>query len=163
MTTPPYPGGDGFSVPGATPPVSSPQPIDYPGSYNGGYAAPAPYPAPSYAPPSYPAPSYPAPSYPGSYGAPAPYVDPYNPYGAPPSRGTNGMALASLICGVSGFATCGVSAVVGLILGIIGMNQIKRTGEDGNGMALTGIILGGLAVAGWIVYLIIFIAAVAAS
>ena len=92
MTTPPYPGGDGFSVPGATPPVSSPQPIDYPGSYSGGYAAPAPYPAPSYPPPSYPAPSYPAPSY-GGYGAPAPYVDPYNPYGAPPSRGTNGMAL----------------------------------------------------------------------
>lgn len=154
MTTPPYPGGDGFSVPGATPPVSSPQPIDYPGSYSGGYAAPAPYPAPSYPPPSYPAPSYPAPSY-GGYGAPAPYVDPYNPYGAPPSRGTNGMALASLICSVSGVAICGVSSIVGLILGIVAMNQIKRTGEDGQGMALAGTIIGGLVTAFYLLVLII--------
>lgn len=153
MTTPPFPGSDGFSAPGATPPVSSGQPVDYPGSYSGGYAAPAPYPAPSYAPPSYPAP------YPGGYGAPAPYVDPYNPYGIPASRGTNGMALASLICSVSGIAICGISSIVGLVLGIVAMNQIKRTGEDGQGMALAGTIIGGIVVAGYLLFFLIVVAA----
>jgi len=40
-----------------------------------------------------------------------------------------------------------VFAPVGLILGIISLNQIKRTGEEGKGLAISGIVIGGVTVA----------------
>ena len=112
------------------------------------------------------APSYgtqpPAPGYGPGYSAPG-FVGP-GPYGYQP-RGTNGMAIASLICSLAGFLTC-VSAVVGIILGHIALKQIKQSGEDGEGMAKAGLIVGYvltglslLAVVGYVVFIVVMVGA----
>ncbi|CCH28223.1 DUF4190 domain-containing protein [Actinosynnema sp. NPDC047251] len=61
----------------------------------------------------------------------------YYPQGGyyPPPKRTNGMAIAALICAF-------VFAPAGIVLGIIARNQIKRTGEDGRGLATAGLVLG---------------------
>lgn len=68
-------------------------------------------------------------------GAPMPYG-----YGGP--QPTNTMAIVSLVCSIIGVFTCGVTSVVGVVFGHVAMSQIKRTGEEGRGMAITGLILG---------------------
>jgi hypothetical protein len=79
----------------------------------------------------------------------------------PPGSGsrTNGMAIASLVCGITGFF-CGVTAVLAIIFGFISKRQIRDTGsvQGGNGMATAGIVLGCIVVA---LVLISIIAAVA--
>ena len=57
----------------------------------------------------------------------------------------------------SGLVCCGLPSIVGLILGVIAMRETKRTGQDGYAMALIGAIIGGLAVAGWVLYLLLSI------
>jgi hypothetical protein len=52
---------------------------------------------------------------------------------------------------------CGLSSIVGLVLGVVGMRETKRTGQDGYAIALIGAIIGGLAVAGWMIYLLLSI------
>jgi hypothetical protein len=37
------------------------------------------------------------------------------------------------------------------------MRETKRTGQDGYAIALIGAIIGGLAVAGWVIYLLVSI------
>lgn len=126
-----------------------------PGTSQGGYAPP--YGA---APGNQPYGGYPPPPPPSpyGYGAPqdgVPYGQPYgmqNPYGATPygygapqAGSTNGMAIAALVLGICGFL-CYVPGIVGIILGSIALNDIKRTGRRGKGMAIAGIACG----AGWI-------------
>ncbi|MEJ7749705.1 MAG: DUF4190 domain-containing protein [Candidatus Limnocylindrales bacterium] len=48
---------------------------------------------------------------------------------------------------------------LGIVFGIIGRNQIKRTGEEGSGLALAGLILGSVFTALIVIY---FIAAIIA-
>ena len=43
------------------------------------------------------------------------------------------------------------------MLGVVGMRETKRTGQDGYAIALIGAIIGGLAVAGWMIYLLLSI------
>ncbi|MGW5159554.1 DUF4190 domain-containing protein [Nonomuraea wenchangensis] len=66
----------------------------------------------------------------------------YNPYGAPPPppRPTNGMAVASLVLGIVGMISCGLTSIVGVILGHIALARIKRSGEEGQGMAVAGLV-----------------------
>ncbi|MBI3851836.1 MAG: DUF4190 domain-containing protein [Verrucomicrobia bacterium] len=56
---------------------------------------------------------------------------------------TSGMAIASLVLGVLGF--CGITALVGLILGIIALTKINRSQGrlTGNGIAIAGICVSG--------------------
>src|SRR5579862_3183414 len=54
-----------------------------------------------------------------------PIAPPLSP-GSSPAK-TSGMATASLVLGILGFVSCGVTAVVGLILGIIAMNRVKKS------------------------------------
>ncbi len=61
---------------------------------------------------------------------PAPVVEPSGS-----SAHTNGLALASII-------VVFFSSVVGLILGHVALSQIRRTGEQGHGMALAAVIIG---------------------
>jgi hypothetical protein len=62
--------------------------------------------------------------------------------GGSTATGTNGLAIASLVCGIVGCFT--VTAIVAVVLGFVARNQIERTGgtQQGSGMALAGIILG---------------------
>jgi hypothetical protein len=73
------------------------------------------------------------------------YYPPYQPYqGYPPYplvRPTNGLAIASLVCGIAAFFT-GITCIPAIICGHTARRQIRRTGEQGDGMALAGLILG---------------------
>jgi peptidyl-prolyl cis-trans isomerase B (cyclophilin B) len=55
-------------------------------------------------------------------------------YQQPRAAGTNGFAIASLVCAF--FCT-----PLGIIFGFIARSQIKQTGQGGDGLALAGIIL----------------------
>ena len=52
-----------------------------------------------------------------------------------------------------------VFAPAGLVLGIVARKQIRRTGEDGDGLALAGIIVGGISTALFVFVLFGLIAA----
>jgi hypothetical protein len=103
------------------PPVP-PAPPGYPGA-----AAPA-------ADGSSAAPAYGAtPEYPQA-GAPAYGASPYGT--APAASGkTNGISILAIILGF-------VFPVGGIIAGVVALAQIKRTGEKGRGLAITGIVAG---------------------
>ena len=90
------------------------------------------------------------PQYGAAPGYPPPY---YYGYGYPqPQSGTNGMAIAAMVCGICGFL-CLIPGLVGIVLGIVSLPQIKRSGQGGRGMAIAGIVMGTL----WIVALILVI------
>jgi hypothetical protein len=95
-----------------------------------------------------PPPVYPPP-YPGYAG-----YDPYRPVKPP---GTSGKAIGSLVTSLVGLLCCGLPSIVGLVLGVVAMRETKRTGQDGFAIALAGAIIGGLAVAGWVLYLVLTI------
>ncbi|WP_269456491.1 DUF4190 domain-containing protein [Nocardia terpenica] len=61
------------------------------------------------------------------------------------------MAVGSLIASILGLCTC-VGAIVGIVLGIIALNQIKERGGEGRGMALAGIWIGVVAIVLSIIY-----------
>lgn len=54
---------------------------------------------------------------------------------------TSGMAITSLVLGILGVFTCGISALIGLVLGIVAQTQIKKSqGQlSGSGLAIGGI------------------------
>ncbi len=118
---PPYADAGGFGASGA--PGYPPPPPPY-GAPPPGFGAPPPGygPPPGFGPP----PSYPVSGY-GAYG--------------PPTQKTNGMAIGSLVASVVGVC-CGIGSIVGIILGFVAMNQIKQSGENGNGLAIAGIAVG---------------------
>jgi prepilin-type processing-associated H-X9-DG protein len=65
---------------------------------------------------------------------------------SPAEAKTSGMAITSLVLGILGLLTCGVSSLVGLILGIIALVKINRSGGrlTGNGLAIAGICVSAL-------------------
>ena len=83
------------------------------------------------------------------YGPPVGYAPPAQ-FGRP----TNTMAILSLVMAF-------VFAPAGLILGILARKQIARTGEEGDGLALAGIIVGGLITAFFVIMIIFMIIAFA--
>ena len=58
---------------------------------------------------------------------------------------TSGMAITSLVLGILGLFTCGITALVGLVLGLVSMSQIKSSNGrlTGGGVALAGTIVSG--------------------
>jgi hypothetical protein len=136
------------------------QPYGDPSQPSGVPASPAAYPTspttgyPGYPPPAYPAQPYPQPAYP-TYG-----------YNTPPVAGTqsaNGMAIASLICSIAGIVTCGVTSLLGAILGHVARRQISQRHESGAGLALAGIIVGWVVTGIWAVIWTLFIIGIIAS
>jgi hypothetical protein len=97
-----------------TPPYGQPTPPPPP---------PPPPPQWGQAPPQYGAPQYGQPQ----YGQPQ-----YGGY--PVQRGTNGFAIASLICAF-------FCSPLGIIFGFVAKSQIKQTHEGGDGLATAGIVL----------------------
>jgi hypothetical protein len=115
---PPPPGYAGFPPPGGY--ESAPT-----GGYNAPYGGGYPPPPGGYAPPP-------------EYGAPYP-----TGYGYPPAQqsGTNSLAIFSLVASVVGLL-CGVGSIIGIGLGVIAINQIKKTRQGGYGLAMAGIVVG---------------------
>jgi uncharacterized protein DUF4190 len=102
--------------PGWTPPPSSPEQLGYPAQ----------------------------PGYPGQPGwTPPPGYPPYPAYVYAPAQPTNGMAIASMVTSIAAFVICGgLFGIVGAILGHVARKQCRERGEQGEGMALAGIIVG---------------------
>jgi hypothetical protein len=104
--------------------------------YPVGYQSPEP--AAGY-PPGYPSAGYPAAGY-SSAGYPSAAGYPLQP------RRTNGLAVASLVCACAGIIPFlfGLPCVLGIIFGFVARSQIRnaRGAQEGNGMALAGIIVG---------------------
>jgi Domain of unknown function (DUF1707)/Domain of unknown function (DUF4190) len=73
---------------------------------------------------------------PAAPGAVVPHV------AAPPVVRTNGLAIASLACGLAQFVFGPIAAIPAIVFGHMARSQIKRTGEQGVGLALAGLILG---------------------
>lgn len=116
------------------------------------YSQPAPQPGygqPPYGPPAYGPPAY-GQQMPG-YGPPVGYAPPPQ-FGRP----TNTMAILALVMAF-------VFAPAGLVLGIMARKQIARTGEDGDGLALAGIIVGGLFTAFFVLMIVFMIVAFAGA
>ena len=59
-----------------------------------------------------------------------------------PVAGTNGFAIASLACGLAQFVFGPLATIPAIVFGHMARGQIKRTGEQGAGLALAGLILG---------------------
>ena len=55
---------------------------------------------------------------------------------------TNGLAIASLACGLAQFVFGPLTAIPAIVFGHMARHQIERTGEQGAGLALAGLILG---------------------
>lgn len=157
-----------WGAPWNPPPVDYPH-TEYPASNYPGYPTNPPgYQPPGYGyPPSYQGgpPGYPAaPAYPGAYA-------PYQPGYPAPSSGNNGLAIASLITSITGlilgiplmlFCWIGILVpIVGVVLGIVALNQIKQTNQPGRGMAIAGIAVGGFAIAAILIAVVIFFAVLA--
>ena len=115
---PPPPGYAGFPAPGGYEPAPA-------AGYNPAYGGPYPPPQGGYAPP----PEYGAP-YPTGYG-----------YPAAQQSGTNSLAIFSLVASVVGLL-CGVGSIIGIVLGAVAINQIKKTRQGGYGLAVAGIVVG---------------------
>ncbi|MCL2529554.1 MAG: DUF4190 domain-containing protein [Coriobacteriia bacterium] len=70
-------------------------------------------------------------------------------YVQPPASATNGLAVASLICGIAGFCSGGLLSIVAIILGVL-----ARKKPEQQGLALAGIILG---IAALVLYILTYI------
>jgi len=75
--------------------------------------------------------------------SPPPYPPPPGPYGGPYGPGpypypqpapTNNMAIASLVCSF-------LFAPLGIVFGHISLSQIKRSREEGRGLAIAGLVI----------------------
>lgn len=148
-----------------TPPAAA-QPQDYPPPP--AYIPPPAYtsPPPSYEPPGYthtagypPSGDFSSPAYPPP---PEGYPPPSGPYpGAdygygygypgPQASQTNSLAVASLVSALvalPAYLMCFIGffpSILAIILGAIGLSQVKRSGEKGKEMAIAGIAIGAVA------------------
>lgn len=99
---------------------------------------------------------------PASTPEPAPAPAPAPPAAAAPAPATgekwNVLSIVAFVIVFFGFS------LISIILGFIGLNQIKKTGERGRGLAIWAIILGFLSIIiGIIVWIAVFGALVANS
>ncbi|MFI0450977.1 DUF4190 domain-containing protein [Actinomadura sp. 6N118] len=81
-------------------------------------------------------------------------------YGQAPAPGrTNALAIGSLIAGIVGIlAGCVlIVPIAAIVLGHLALSQIKKTGEAGLGLAITGLVLGYVGLLGWIAYWLLFV------
>lgn len=106
--------------------------------------SPQAYDAPAPPPPG----RYPPPPYPPGYASPG-YMPP-----VPMAPSTNGFSIASLVLGI--VWVFGIGSILAVIFGFVARKQIRESGgrQDGGGMALAGIILGFVGIAGLILWIV---------
>lgn len=127
------------------PPAGSQQPEGSQGQHpQGQYSTPQPQGA--YPPPQFPQGPRSAQGPRGPYdpyGVTGPHA-PYGPYGFRPPPATNGLAIASLVFGI-----LWIVPVLGLVLGLVALRQIRRRGEQGRGMAIGGAVMSAAGTVAW--------------
>ncbi len=105
---------------------------------------------------------------------PIQYQQPQTHYQLVNQRPTNGLSIASLVCGIiSILGLCGygvggiIPGVLAIVFGHIARGQIRRDQTQGDGMALAGLIMGyisaAIAVAVIIVLIVVFVIAIGAG
>ena len=67
----------------------------------------------------------------------------------PPMTTTNSLARASLVLGVAEFFTMGLTAIPAIICGHMAKREMRQTGQRGDGLATSGLVLGYMAVIFW--------------
>ncbi|HEY7260802.1 MAG TPA: DUF1707 and DUF4190 domain-containing protein [Trebonia sp.] len=72
----------------------------------------------------------------------APMPVPAQPATVPSVARTNGYAIASFACGLGQFVAGPLATIPAIVFGHMARNQIRRTGEQGAGLALAGLVLG---------------------
>lgn len=68
-----------------------------------------------------------------------------------PVRKTNSMAIAALVSALT-------LAPLGIVFGHIALSQMKRSGEEGRGLAVAGLVIGYISTAVWLIIVIAYIA-----
>jgi hypothetical protein len=73
----------------------------------------------------------------------------------PQAQKTNGLAIASLVCGIVGLLLFGIIlGPLAFIFGLVAMNQINKSGgaQKGKGLAIAGVVFGAIALVGAIIF-----------
>lgn len=89
---------------------------------------------------------------------PGPYVQAGVSWPQIAGRRTNSLAIAALCCGIGQLVGGPIAGIAAVVLGSMSLRQIQQSGEDGRGMAMTGLVLG---IVGLIVFVLLIIFAVA--
>jgi hypothetical protein len=84
-----------------------------------------------------------------------PMVYPMPVYQPPVS--TNSLARASLVLGVAEFFTMGLTAIPAIICGHMAKREMRQTGQRGDGLATSGLVLGYMAVIFWGILIVLSI------
>lgn len=156
--TPPPPISAGAAGQPPTVPQPPPPPPQYQPQYGGSMPPPPPPPG-AYSPQPQPA-GAPYPTFPAAAG----------PYWGGTRTGTDGFAIAALICaliGIPGFICYGVPGIIlgglGLIFGLVSRNRIRASNgmKSGSGLATAGWVIGIVDIilgAGFLIAIIVFVA-----
>ncbi|MEU6176531.1 DUF1707 and DUF4190 domain-containing protein [Streptomyces coeruleorubidus] len=72
-----------------------------------------------------------------------------------PRPQTNAKAVAAGVCGLLCVPTMGLTGIPAVVLGHVARAEIRSRGELGDGLALTGLVLGWLSTAGWALVLVL--------
>ncbi|MFJ5922110.1 DUF1707 and DUF4190 domain-containing protein [Kitasatospora sp. NPDC092948] len=91
------------------------------------------------------------------FGAPVPATFLQQPP-LPVAQGHNGLAVASAILGGLCVFTGGLTGLPAVITGHMARSQIRRTRENGDGLAILGLVFGWLSLAGWVAFVLLVVA-----
>lgn len=94
---------------------------------------------------------------------PAPFTAMPRTFLPAPRPRANGKAVGAAVCGLLCVPTFGFTGIPAVILGHTARAEIDRTGEGGDGLALTGLVLGWLSIAAWSILMTLLIAVGLAS
>jgi len=70
---------------------------------------------------------------------------------------TNSLARAALVLGVAEFFTMGLTAIPAIICGHMAKREMRQTGQRGDGLATSGLVLGYMAVIFWGILIVLSI------
>jgi len=96
------------------------------------------------------------------YGSAPAYGQPQNGQAMPytrTARGTNALAITALCCGIGQIILGPLAGIPAVITGFMSLGQIARTGEDGRGMAIAGLVLGIIGLLLTALFIILFVVA----
>jgi hypothetical protein len=81
---------------------------------------------------------------------------------SPASNTTNGLAVASFVCGLLQMFM-GITTIPAIVLGHMARKQIRQSGQQGDGLAVAGLVLGWLGVALFALFAVVVAVAAAKS
>jgi hypothetical protein len=94
---------------------------------------------------------------------PAPFTAVPRTFLPAPRPRANGKAVGAAVCGLLCVPSFGFTGIPAVILGHAARAEIERTGEGGDGLALTGLVFGWLSIAAWSILMTLMIAVGLAS